>query len=355
MNAIKVHILYEYGSDMRPHASSFVRLLRPLTHPLLRDRVLVSHGLNYYEEDVDVVILDRLWRPDVRPDLAEKLLETIRRNNVKVVYCVDDNLLDLPEERADWPKEHHLQVFRLFLTEADKVVVTTEALRERLSSFNSNIMVMYNALDERLLLGGRLPPVQPWIGNTKTVIGYMGTRTHDEDLKIVLPALRTLWERYPEQVRFEVLGVLADTKSASMFSEIPVRFIGPPQPEAEYPLFMLWFTSRVKWDIAISPLRDSPVTRCKSHIKYLDYAAIGSAGIYSVSPAYTGSVKHMETGWLATNEHEAWLEALERLFIDKPLRERLAYNAGHDLYGNHVLARRADMWLQAFDRRSGLL
>ena len=354
MNAIKVHVLYEYGSDMRPHASSFIRLLRPLTHPLLRDQVLVSYGTNYHEEDVEVVVIDRLWRPDVKTESAEELLDTIRRNDVKMVYSIDDNLLDLPTEREDWPKEHHLQVIRLFLREADKVLVTTEALRDRLSSFNSNITVIHNALDERLLLGGRLPPVQPLTGKIGTVIGYMGTRTHDEDLKIVLPALRKLWERYPEQVRFEVLGVLADKKMASMFAGMPVSFIGPPQPEAEYPLFMLWFTSRVRWDIAISPLRDSPVTRCKSHIKYLDYAAIGAAGIYSASPAFTGSVKHMETGWLATHEHEAWLEALERLLKDEQLRERLAYNASYDLYGNHILARRAGMWLQAFDGLSSL-
>ena len=35
----RVHVLYEYGLALRPHSSSFLRLIRPLSHPLVQAHV----------------------------------------------------------------------------------------------------------------------------------------------------------------------------------------------------------------------------------------------------------------------------------------------------------------------------
>lgn len=352
----RVHILYEYGSDLRPHGSAFIRLLRPFTYPALRENLEVTSGLTYNGQEVDVVIVDRLWRPDISPALAIGLVENTRQAGVPLIYALDDNLLDLPARQLPlvsqgqvWPTEEHRWVVQFFLRQADGVMVTTQALRERFLSFNPNIVVVPQALDERLLVGGGPPQVNSLFGERRKVIGYMGTLTHDDDLMMILPVFQSIWERHGGKIEFQIVGGVGRADTLQALKELPVRMVNARPEEVEYPLFMLWFSSCIRWDIAISPLKDTPFNRCKSDIKFLDYSAIGAAGIYSRVPAYESSVRHLETGWLAENDVGAWVEALETLLADDGLRMQLAHNATRYLYAERILARCAANWLKALE------
>jgi glycosyltransferase involved in cell wall biosynthesis len=177
--------------------------------------------------------------------------------------------------------------------------------------------------------------------------------THDDDLMMILPVFQTMWERHGGEIEFQVVGGVGRTDTLQTLQELPVRVVNPRPEETEYPLFMLWFSGRLCWDIAISPLEDTYFNRCKSDIKFLDYSAIGAAGIYSRVPAYESSVRHLETGWLAENEVEAWVEALEALLSDDGLRTQMAQNATRYLYAERILARCAHSWLNALDNLLG--
>ena len=374
MNRRRIHVLYEHGTDLRPFGSAYIRLLRPLTHPALRESLEVTSGLRYEGEDVDAVIVDRLWRPDISRALAKSLVEKVRRAGVQLVYALDDNFLELPAEGKDWrPTEEHRWVVQFFLRQADGVMVPTQALREQLLSFNPNIVVVPHALDERLLSGRRLPegksrfsPGRKAIGYVNTllgyalnivrparakqkVIGYMGTFTHDDDLMMVLPALRAVWQRHREEIGFQIVGVVGRADTLQALGGLPVRMVELRPEQSEYPSFMSWFSSHLRWDIAIAPLKDTGFNRCKSDIKFLDYSAIGAAGIYSRIPAYESSVRHLETGWLAGNDVGAWVEALEELLSNDSLRIQIAQNATQYLYAERILARCAHNWLKALE------
>ena len=375
MDRRRIHILYEHGTDLRPFGSAYIRLLRPLTHPALHESLEVTSGLRYDgRQDVDAVIVDRLWRPDISPALAESLVRMVRRAGVRLIYALADNFLDLPAEGKDWrPTEERLRVMRVFLCQADGVMVTTQALRERLLGFNPNIVVVSHALDERLLSGERLPEGESRFGpgrkafgyvNTllghalniarprhakQKVIGYMGTLTHDDDLMMVVPALRAVWQRHREEIGFQIVGVVGRADTHQALKGLPVRMVKPRPGQGEYPSFMSWFSSHLHWDIAISPLKDTAFNQCKSDIKFLDYSAMGAAGIYSHVAAYESSVRHLETGWLAENEVEAWVEALEGLLSDDRLRMQIAQNATRYLYTKRILARCAHNWLKALE------
>ena len=56
MNRQRVHVLYEYGPDLYPHGSAFIRLIRPLTHPSLEPHLAVSHDRDYEGQSVDMVL-----------------------------------------------------------------------------------------------------------------------------------------------------------------------------------------------------------------------------------------------------------------------------------------------------------
>lgn len=358
MTRLRIHILYEHGLDGQPFGSASIRLLRPLTYPGIRERVEVTTGLDYDGQAADIVIVDRLWRPDISESHAKKLLEKTRAARARLIYALDDDFLDLPSERKDWePTEDHLKVVRFFLINADGILVTTPALQERLAEYNRNFQVVSHALDERLIKRN-FPTPYGWPGRLgflpmpsmrRRVIGYMGTHTHDDDLLMILPALWTFWRRHMQEIEFQFLGVIGRRETRRALKGLPFRVIHPARGKTEYTSFMPWFTKNIHWDIALAPLRDTAFNRCKSDIKFLDYCAIGTAGVFSRVPAYTSSVRHLETGWLANNEPGTWAEALDTLFSDGELRGQLANQATQYLLSNRTLAQRSREWVSALE------
>ncbi len=342
----RVHVIYEYGLDLRPYSSSFLRLIRPFSHPLVKDHIDTTFGQDYNNEPVDAVILDRLWRRDVSLQLVQELVNRIRLRGSKFIYSLDDNYFDLVTDITSWPTGETVSIVSFLLHQADAVLVTTPALRQRLLEYNANIRILPNQLDERLLIM-RHPVDSPSLFSpNRIVIGYMGTFTHDEDFMLVLPALKTILARYPGRVEVQLVGVVNHEETKKELQSLPIRYVYPQPEEHEYPLFMLWFTGHVHWDIAISPLQNNQFNQCKSDIKFLDYAAIGAAGIYSQSSAYSSTVNHQQEGWLAENSVDAWEEALNTLIQETALRYQIARNATRVLYSQRILAQRATNWVE---------
>jgi glycosyltransferase involved in cell wall biosynthesis len=340
----RIHILYEYGVDLQPHGSAQIRLLRPLTHPALRTQVSVSADREYLGEAVEAVIIDRLWRPDISLALAHDLERTIRQAKARLIYALDDDFLTLPPNSRGWPTDEHKRVVEFFLQQADAVLVTTPMLRERFAAYNAHITIMPNALDERLLVGAGPTPIETPFGQRKTIIGYMGTTTHDADLQLILPAWQMIRDRHPGEVEFQVMGVAAQAETVATLNGLGARLINPRTEEVDYPLFMLWFTGRVNWDIALSPLQMTAFNACKSDIKFLDYSAIGAAGVFSRVPAYEATVQHRVNGWLAENTVEDWVEALEFLLANQAARLNIGRAANQYLRAARVVGVNGQVW-----------
>lgn len=342
-------VLYEHGEDSRPYGTAYIRLLRPLTHPRLADLIEVTPALDYHGQAAEVVIVDRLWRPDVTLELAERLVTQVRRSGAQLLYSLDDNLMDLTTAVVPWFEPRHRDVCEYFLRAADGVIVSTPPLQVRVAAYNSRVALVPNMLDERLLPPRWLQRATRLIPRTSLVIGYMGTFSHDGDLLMILPALRAVCERYRGRVTLQIIGAVARRETWELLRDLPVTVIPLTADRAAYPKFMYWFT-RLRWDVALAPLIDSPFTRCKSDIKFLDYAALGVAGIYSRVPAYESSVRHLETGWVAENTIEAWQSALTALMANRQLRTKLARTAGRYLHTQRTLATGAARWLATLNK-----
>lgn len=358
----KVHILYEYDINLMPHNSAYIRLLYPLKHPDLNGFLDVSYSRDYDGQKVDAVIMDRLWHSNVSLALVERVLFAIRQSGAKLIYALDDNFLDLPAEGWGWPTEQHLQVIRFLLRRADCVWVSTQALCDLYTEFNENIIVIPNALDESLVCLNAVGRAQKHLRKVlqnalgkffpsypKLTIGYMGTLTHDRDLMLVLPALRQAYERNPGIFELQILGGAGQSETVEKLRDPFIRRLPLAPRKTHYPVFIKWFVRHINWNIAIAPLVDNAFTQCKSDIKFLDYSAIGVAGIYSRVPAYMSSVRHLETGWLVDNTVEAWADALEQLIRNPQLRENIGQNASQYLFSERVLLHCAHLWLDALD------
>ena len=337
-----VHLLYEYGEDQRPFGVAYIRVLRPLQHPHNASFIEVTHGREYAK--ADIVVVQRFWRPDVSLQMAEELVAQIRRDRGRLVYMIDDNLMD--HEGFSVEKK---MVARYLAREANGVIVSTQPLKERLSALNDTILVVPNHLDERLFGDVREDKEKTKQEAGRKILGFMGTYTHDADLMMVLQPLREVLRNHGEEIEFQLVGGLAHRAVIRAFKDLPHRVLEVEPKDVEYPSFVRWMIRNLKWDLAIAPLEDTSFNRYKSDIKFLDYSALGIATICSRVRAYDGSVRHQETGYLAENEPQAWYEGLEHMLQDDEARMEIASRAQEYVFSERTLQRRASEWWEAIE------
>jgi hypothetical protein len=68
--------------------------------------------------------------------------------------------------------------------------------------------------------------------------------------------------------------------------------------------------------IMLVPLMDTPFNRGKSHVKVLDAAGLGAAGIYAARSPYADVVVHGRSGLLVDDDIAAWRDAILALVDD---------------------------------------
>jgi processive 1,2-diacylglycerol beta-glucosyltransferase len=344
----RVHVLYETDRLGQPHGCSHIRLLRPLQHPSLAGKLMVSHGTYLPDGDLDAVIVERYWRPDTTLEAIDKLASSLRQRGIRLIYTLDDNLLDLEPWSNVASSVQRNKVARL-LRLADGVIVSTESLRQRFLKINPCIEIVENALDERLFLpASSNHSPQPWRDNKRLTIGYMGTLSHLQDLMMVLEPLRTVLREAAGQIEFQIVGIAQEESLAACFDGLPFRILDTGGKHF-YPDFVAWARHNLRWDLGIAPLTDNTFTRCKSDIKFLDYALLGIPGIYSQVEAYRQSVHHGETGWLCPNDPPAWIESLRHAISHQEKRVALSASAFKHVKESRMLNTCAGRWLCALD------
>ncbi|HEY1413844.1 MAG TPA: glycosyltransferase, partial [Rhodopila sp.] len=102
--------------------SAYIRLLQPLDHPSIADafEMLLVDVDSVFDSSAEIVITHR----DAIPDraTADRLAAHLRRASVRLVYDLDDNLLDRPADG------HEATVVHRMVAAADAVWVATQGL-----------------------------------------------------------------------------------------------------------------------------------------------------------------------------------------------------------------------------------
>ncbi len=112
--------------------------------------------------------------------------------------------------------------------------------------------------------------------------------------------------------------------------------------------FAAFFNSQ-SCDLAIAPLQDNLFNRAKSHIKFLEYSALGFPGVYSRLEPYAQVVEDGENGLLAGSLVE-WEAQLTALIEDSSLRARLGTAAQETVRRDWLLSDHAAAWAQAYQK-----
>jgi glycosyltransferase involved in cell wall biosynthesis len=341
-----------YNADVWQHACPVLRVIEPAT----TCGIEVLQGVEYDHstphvaadlvEESDVVVIQRDFARYT--DTYQTVIDKARVYKKPVVYEIDDLLLDLPTWHPDYQRYRPVRSAILqSIMDADIVTVSTPALQRNLLQFTSNIVVLPNflpdriwksCLDRSLRDSAQISPLKETPPNRLT-IGYIGSSTHTPDIESIESALLNILERYKERVVLKFWG-----------TPPPPQLRDHPGVEWEdltlvdYTQFANYFDSRC-CDLFIAPLQNCTFNNCKSHLKFLEYSAMGIPGIYSNLEPYNHIVVHGENGLLA-NDLDEWEKHISFL-VDHPNdRDRIARKALETLRSQWLLSTNVSLWAQ---------
>ena len=272
----------------------------------------------------DVLILQRA---PMSVALSE-LIDAMHVAGKPVIFDVDDLVFE--PHLTDWHRGvqvlsaadqdlYHTGVRRYLgtLTRCDCVLTSSPLLAELAQRHGPAAFVHRNALGYEMLgLSSELYALRaarPLAG--RVVLGYgSGTPTHDVDFAEAAPALLDILTRYP-QTELWIAGPM----------QLPAEFGGFGPRVRRFPLldWRGWLELASQMDIALAPLEtDNIFCRAKSEIKFVEAGALGLPMVASLIDPFAGVIVHGENGFLAGNA-AAWIDELEHLVEDVPLRRRL--------------------------------
>ena len=210
---------------------------------------------------------------------------------------------------------------------SDRLVVTTEPLREYYQAFVPETRVIPNALVETTWFD---LPVTRRERSGKLRVGWAGAQQHLGDLDMI----HTVVAHFSTQVDWVFMGmcppsIQPQVKEVHPFVSINVY----PQTLANLDL-----------DIAIAPLEDNPFNTCKSNLRLLEYGAMGWPVVCSDVFPY----QYLDPPvFRIANETDAWLEALRKLIDDEPLRLKMGNQLYQWVQSNFLLKDKSQEWMNA--------
>lgn len=276
--------------------------------------IAVNRGHTAQVIEVDKLELSQLPAIDLiswlRPLPDAKALAVIKRVAELKIPCIADldDLIFIPELARESPAvvngftsagkvatrfAEHASILDRF----DAISVSTTSLLEQVQAQFPLIpsAVISNGLSHYWLQhADRLKHGKA----SSTTVGYFsGTRSHDQDfLSICKPVSH--WLKSKPQYRVDIVGKLEYPEN-----ELPAQQVRRT-PWVDY--FQL--PKIIKTQCAtLAPLTDSCFNNAKSHIKFLESAALGVPVISSTNPDF---FRHQCTGLILADTDEQWREAL---------------------------------------------
>jgi len=322
-----------------PTGSAYWRLIDPAKY-MRREGVEIKIATDGITEEIaqwaDVYVLENC----IFKEGITLLYAYQQERGKKIVSDWDDFFL--ANESSPTKKLHEVKQFpeisKIILGISDMVTVTTEHLKDEYKKFNKNVVVLENNMD---LERWNKPKKKNQTGLVR--IGWAGSLTHYEDLKLIEGALKGIMKEFPN-VQLILVG---DPRFAEMFAGFNVEvMLGVP--------FDYWpdKLNSLQLDIGVAPLVDNEFNRCKSNIKWQEYSIAKVAGVYSPT-VYQKTSSHVtfdgNIGMIAENE-EQWYRCLKNYIICEDLRKDIASRAYSFVHMEFDLEKNIGKWVDAYQK-----
>lgn len=247
------------------------------------------------------------------------LLSSYRKNQIPILYDVDDNLLErcTNEER---------KMVAATIQWCDAMTVSTSYLAEVYrKAFGKKCDVVPITISKvQYAAAQSLRKKRNTTQHKEAVfISYLsGSNSHDADFREISPALERILSRHP-QVRLVVVGLLTLPRELEPYSNQILR------KEYMPPLDLLALTAEM--DINLAPLTLDSFNQGKGETKITEAALVEVVTVASPIQSYQKLINHGVNGFIASTLEE-WEWILERLVIDGDLRQK----TGHKSYEDFV-------------------
>lgn len=267
------------------------------------------HAIDYRQNppppvpDADAVVFSRPHQ--------DTLLMAYKRMGIPVIVDMDDDFHAIPESHPGYKfvgqgDPMYLMKLENCMYAADRLVVTTPELEERLSTYAEDpneIKIIPNGWSSREAY---------WLHKRSTfqdrvIIGWGGTITHREDFQMCIQPIKKVLKEHPEAM----VCIAGDPEIYRFFVSVPEnqKLFIPMVPYDLYPITLSM------WDIMLVPLLNNHFNRAKSDIKLVDAGARGIPYVASNMPVYW----EWETGGTLADD-DAWYGAIKRYVEDAELR-----------------------------------
>lgn len=309
--------------------TAYVRLIEPY----INSNIFDSHYFKIHTSSLlpkpgtaRCVILQRRLSQFEYFELKDWLLRW-RQSGGTIIYDLDDDLFDFEglSTRSHINRDLFTKIvekINLVLHHSDCVTVSTQALKNKINNKNLNVRLLPNFLNQRSWQG--LTFSRPKVANQPIILGYIGTPSHHQDLKLIIKVIKNLEKYYGNKIKVETIGVF-ENQTPLFGKKIKVGSNSP------YPKFVDWLHKIVNWDIGLIPLVKDSFNNCKSHIKFLEYAALDMAIICSEGETYKTIAKNYQNCLVVENIEEKWIDAAKILIENTELRKRLSIQAREDV------------------------
>jgi glycosyltransferase involved in cell wall biosynthesis len=235
---------------------------------------------------------------------AADILRMKKYSNALRIFELDDYIVSTPKKNSHARNKpaNTEQMLREGIGLCDRVVVTTQALADVLSSMHSEIRVVPNML-----------PPEPWATLTsqrrtskKPRVGWGGGTSHTGDLEIIADVVREL----ANEVDWVFFGMCPDALRPYIH-----EFHGTIDLQS-YPYKL----ASLNLDLALAPLEFHIFNDCKSNLRLLEYGACGYPVICTDTQAYDGFLPCTK---ILSNSTEEWLQAIRMHLADPDASYRM--------------------------------
>ena len=263
-------------------------------------------------DQADVLVINMVPDVDLRPLIARR-----RSRGQVTVFELNDDVADLhplnPYSRF-YADPYEVTKLRQLLHACDAVQFSTQELDRLYGRFARRRAVFVNQMPPRR----HERPARDGNAAKKVVVGWGGSAGHLPDLTAVAPAL-IRWLRTQSQVSLHIMG---DPGLFNVFAGLPAsKRVHVPIGDIDA---YYRFVSTI--DIGIAPLGDTGFNRCRSDVKFLEYAQHGAVAVVQNLAPYRDSVRDGETG-LLVDSPDALVAALARLVREPETRAAIAAQA----------------------------
>lgn len=220
---------------------------------------------------------------------------------------------------------------------SDMVTCTTETLAKIFRKYSGNVKALPNHIDTQLW---KKLPLKPHQGIR---MGWFGGHSHYEDWCLMSEVLPAFMKANPD-----VTLVLMGARFDGTLKEIdPKRIEFHPWIHTQaYP----YKAAVLDLDFAVVPLVDNDFNNCKSHIKWIEFAALEVPAVTSWVDPYDKLPTDTDNGiFVEANSAKGWWEGMNQLAQDKALREKMGKEARATVENNFDINKTYPLWVQVYE------